>query len=177
MQNVKIPLRIDPIKAASKGFNYKGILDKKFLTRLNSSSPKVMGDINVCLNFFYDEQKLPIMKGSANACFELCCQRCNEFFNFVCNIEFCYTPIYNISDKTEDYPERYELIELDEHSNIDLVQILEDEFIIGLPQIPMHEIKDCKVNSNHMTFGEIPEEDSKPNPFNVLEILKQDLKK
>ncbi|TOQ06763.1 YceD family protein, partial [Vibrio parahaemolyticus] len=88
--------------------------------------------------------------------------------------EFLYTPYYG--EKTEEEaPEIYDLVDLNEYGELDLIQLVEDEFILALPQIAMHDEADCSVDSNNMVFGELPEEieEKKPNPFDVLKNLKK----
>ncbi|MGR5457409.1 YceD family protein, partial [Vibrio alfacsensis] len=65
---------------------------------------------------------------------------------------------------------------LNEYGEVDLIQLVEDEFILNLPQVAMHDIADCSVDSNNMVFGDIPEEvpEDKPNPFDVLKSLKRE---
>ncbi|GAL11652.1 hypothetical protein JCM19233_2642 [Vibrio astriarenae] len=92
----------------------------------------------------------------------------------MCEIQFTYTPYY--SEKSEEEaPEEYDLVDLNEYGELDLIQLVEDEFILELPQIAMHDEADCSVNSNNLVFGEIPEEivEEKPNPFDVLKSLKK----
>ncbi|NAW53871.1 23S rRNA accumulation protein YceD, partial [Vibrio sp. V41_P2S12T139] len=91
-----------------------------------------------------------------------------------CEVEFLSTPYYG--EKTEqEAPEIYDLVDLNEYGELDLIQLVEDEFILALPQIAMHDEADCSVDSNNMVFGEIPEEieEEKPNPFDVLKSLKK----
>jgi len=95
-------------------------------------------------------------------------------FTHLCEVEFLYTPYYG--EKTEEEaPEIYDLVDLNEYGELDLIQLVEDEFILTLPQIAMHDEADCSVDSNNMVFGEIPEEieEEKPNPFDVLKNLKK----
>ncbi len=69
----------------------------------------------------------------------------------------------------------YYFVELNEFGEVDLVQLVEDEFILNLPQVAMHDEADCSVDSDNLVFGELPEEvlEEKPNPFDVLKSLKK----
>lgn len=75
----------------------------------------------------------------------------------------------------EDAPDEYDLVDLNEFGEVDLVQLVEDEFILNLPQVAMHDEADCSVDSDNLVFGELPEEvlEEKPNPFDVLKSLKK----
>ncbi|EOA6543399.1 TPA: 23S rRNA accumulation protein YceD [Vibrio vulnificus] len=174
MQKVKIPRTVDPAKAAQKRLDYDGIIQASLFKRLAEMTEGVKRDAEVYLSFEIDEQRLVVISGKANIEVGLECQRCNETFTHPCEVEFTYTPYY--SEKSEqDAPECYDLVDLNEYGEVDLIQLVEDEFILELPQIAMHDEADCSVDSNNMVFGEIPEEieETKPNPFDVLKSLKR----
>ncbi|RJX72030.1 23S rRNA accumulation protein YceD [Vibrio sinensis] len=173
MQKVKIPRTVDPAKSAQKRLDVNGIIQISLLKRLGESTEGVKRDAQVSLSFGLDEQRLVVISGKANVEVDLECQRCNQVFAHECEVQFTYTPY---SEKSEaEAPEAYDLVDLNEYGELDLIQLVEDEFILGLPQIAMHDEADCNVNSNNMVFGEIPEEieETKPNPFDVLKSLKR----
>ncbi|MGX9417322.1 23S rRNA accumulation protein YceD [Vibrio sp. RC27] len=173
MQKVKIPRTVDPAKAAQKRLDYEGIIQASLLKRLLESVEDVKRDAEVSLKFGMDEQRLVVISGKANIDVDLECQRCNEVFAHSCEVSFIYTPDKDNSE--EETPEEYDLVDLNEYGELDLIQLVEDEFILGLPQIAMHDEADCSVNSDNMVFGELPDdvEEDKPNPFDVLKSLKR----
>ncbi len=174
MQKVKIPRVVDPAKAAQKRLDYDGIIQVSLFKRLAESVESVKRDAEVSLSFEIDEQRLVVISGKANVEVDLECQRCNEIFTHQCKVQFTYTPVR--SEKSElDTPQEYDLVDLNEYGEVDLIQLVEDEFILGLPQVAMHDEADCSVNSNNLVFGELPKEieEEKPNPFDVLKSLKQ----
>ena len=71
-------------------------------------------------------------------------------------------------------PEIYEPIEVDSFGEINLLEMIEDEFILSLPLVPMHTDEHCEVSESELVFGELPEElAKKPNPFAILANLKK----
>lgn len=174
MQKVKIPRTIDPAKAAQKRLDYDGIIQISLFKRLEESVEGVKRDAQVSLSFGLDEQRLVVISGKANIEVDLECQRCNEVFAHECEVQFTYTPYYSAQSE-EDAPEEYDLVDLNEYGEVDLIQLIEDEFILNLPQVAMHDEADCSVDSNNLVFGELPEEvvEDKPNPFDVLKNLKK----
>ncbi|QMV14955.1 23S rRNA accumulation protein YceD [Vibrio spartinae] len=173
MQKVKIPRTVDPIKAAQKRLDYDGIIQVGLFKRLEEAAEGVKCDADVSLSFGFDEQRLVVISGKASIEVDLQCQRCNEVFPHRCDVDFTYTP--NLGKKSEDAPESYDLVDRNEFGEVDLIQLVEDEFIIGLPQVAMHDQSDCRVDSDNMVFGDIPDEvpEDKPNPFDVLKSLKR----
>ncbi|MCG7496989.1 23S rRNA accumulation protein YceD [Vibrio sp. Of7-15] len=172
MQKVKLPRTVDPARAAQKRLDYDGIIQSSLLKRLAESTEGVNSDAEVTLSFKVDEQRLIVISGKANVNVSLECQRCNENYTQEFNISFAYTPFYN-DEKAEGVPEEYDFVELNEFGELDLIELIEDEFMLALPQVAMHDEVDCQVDSNNLVFGEIPEEEEKPNPFDVLKNLKQ----
>lgn len=174
MQKVKIPRTIDPGKAAQKRLDYDGIIQSSLFKRLTESVEGVKRDAQVLLSFGLDEQRLVVISGKASIQVDLECQRCNEVFAHECEVEFTYTPYYSAKSE-EDAPEEYDLVDLNEFGELDVVQLVEDEFILNLPQVAMHDESECSVDSNNLVFGDLPEEivEDKPNPFDVLKSLKK----
>jgi len=173
MQKVKIPITIDPFKAAQKRSSYEGVILSKDLPRLREAAKEPYSDVAVQLHCGVDEQGLTVLKGSSATTVNLQCQRCNELMVMDLTVDFAYSPVASES-KVEDVPERYEPIVVDEFSEVSLRQIVEDELILALPLVPMHEPSECRISENEMTFGVIAEEKAaeKPNPFEVLKQLK-----
>ncbi|WP_409420034.1 23S rRNA accumulation protein YceD [Pseudaeromonas sp. ZJS20] len=171
MQKVKLPIKIDPVRCAAKRLDYVGIAEADKLIRLGESTVGVLTDVEAALSFGIDAQGLTIMQGTAHTLVKLECQRCNEAFEYRCEIEFVYTPLLK-NTVVDELPEAYEPIELDENGEFDLYEVLEDEFILALPIVPMHPLDVCPQAGRSMTWGEIEPADERPNPFAVLNGLK-----
>ncbi|WGW01319.1 23S rRNA accumulation protein YceD [Vibrio sp. YMD68] len=174
MQKVKIPRTVHPAKTAQKRTDLDGYIQVSLFKRLEEITEGVKRDAEVSMSFGLDEQRLVVISGKANVEVDLECQRCNEVFTHQCDVQFTYTPCNEKSE--EEAPEEYDLVDLNEYGELDLIQLVEDEFILNLPQIAMHDEAECSVNSNNLVFGEIPEEieeEKKPNPFDVLKSLKR----
>lgn len=172
MQKVKLPRTVDAIQNAQRRLDYDGIIQSDILKRLAESTVDVKSDAEVTMSFKVDEQRLAVISGKASVNVLLECQRCNKNFEHHLNVSFKCTPFLS-EEKAALVPEEYEFVDLNEVGEVDLVELVTDEFILALPQVAMHDIKDCQVKSNNLVFGEIPEEEEKPNPFDVLKSLKQ----
>lgn len=172
MQKVKLPLKVDPVRSAQKRLDYDGIIVAGKLERLSEATVGVNSDAEVKLSFDVDAQGLKIVQGTAKVAVDLECQRCGEAFPHNCEIEFTYSPVLH-EDQADNLPDAYEPVLVDEHGEIDLLQVIEDELLLSLPQVALHDQADCSVDANNLSFGEIPEEEERPNPFAVLEQLKK----
>lgn len=172
MPNVKLPKQIEPHKSAQKRSDYVGVFVAKDMHRLADATADILDDINVEVKFETDAQGLTFFHGKLQTRVSLECQRCNEPFEMSVDVAFCYTPIKE-GESIDEIPEAYEPVELDEHGEINLLALFEDEIILSLPIVPMHDEKLCKVQGNELSYGEIEPAVKQPNPFAVLKELKR----
>lgn len=172
MQKVRIPLTVDPIRSATKRLSYDGEVPSATLERLQELSLEIKGEADVCLTFDRDEQNLAFIHGTAKTSVVLACQRCGDELEVPVACEFRYAPV-NQKVKPEDLPEHYDSVELNEFGELNLHRLVEDELILALPLVAMHAEEDCRIDRDAMTFGELPSEEDKPNPFAVLQKLKK----
>lgn len=173
MQKVKLPQTLDPVKSAMKRSDYAGVIASKDLVRLMDAVQQCNEFVDVKVKFDKDAQGLVFFHGSMSTDVTLSCQRCNGELAHPISIEFCFSPVQGMDD-TDEIPEAYEPIEVNEYGEIDLFQLLEDELILALPIVPLHAEELCTVKEDDMTFGQIAEEDTRENPFAVLKELKRD---
>lgn len=174
MQKVKIPVTIDPVKAAQKRSDYEGFVPLVNLTRLTQSLLNQQGEVTVRVECGTDQQGLTVIQGGASCEVSVTCERCGQAMMLSLDCNFAYTPVKPGDDSAlELIPERYDVIEKDEHGEINLRQLVEDELILALPLFPMHDEAVCTVSAASMSFGDIGPEPEKPNPFAVLAELKK----
>lgn len=173
MQKVKLPLTIDPVRAAQKRLDYQGIYPAGQLKRLAEAVVSVDSDAQCALSFAIDEQKLVVITGTAQVTVTVICQRCGEPFSYPIQAAYQFSPV--VSDSQADaLPEAYEAVMLNEFGEIDLLALTEDELILALPVVPVHDTEFCHVSDTERVFGELPAEAAeKPNPFAVLASLKR----
>lgn len=172
MQKVKLPLTIDALRAAQKNLDYVGIYPRGLAVRVKESVVSVDSDIETELSFSIDNQRIVVINGQVNVQVTLECQRCGKNFAHAVYATYCFSPVKN-DEQAEALPEGYEPIEIDKFGEIDLLALIEDEIILTLPVVPMHNIEHCEVSDADMTFGILSPEAEKPNPFAVLASLKK----
>lgn len=172
MQKVKLPLTIDPKRAAQKQLDYVGFFPAERAVRLAESVVSIDSDIDATLSFSIDNQHLVVISGHASVSVTLSCQRCNKDFKHIVYAQYCFCPVKN-DEQAETLPDGYEPIEVDSYGEVDLLSLIEDELILSLPIVPVHELEHCEVSEADMVFGKLPEEAEKPNPFAILASLKQ----
>lgn len=172
MQKVKLPLTIDAQRAAQKNLDYVGSYKPEQVTRIAESVVSVDSDVESELSFKIDDQRLTVIEGHSDVDVTLQCQRCRKDFKHHVYVSYCFSPVVS-DEKAEALPEGYEPIQIDEFGEIDLLGMIEDEIILSLPVVPVHDSEHCEVSEADMVFGELPPEAEKPNPFAVLASLKK----
>lgn len=170
MQKVKIPVRLDPGRSATKQLGFDGVIPQRVLSRLADISVDD-GCVEVALACDRDEQHLATLTVSISTQLELECQRCNEPYRHDVDVKVIYSPVRD-DEAAEQLPSSYEPVILSEADDINLHQLIEDEILLSVPYVPMHELSECKQNGDS-SWGEIDDaQEDKPNPFAVLNQLK-----
>lgn len=175
MQKVKLPKLIDPVKSATIRSDYQGVMMSSDMDRLTGAVAAVDETIDAEVKFDKDAQGLNFFTGSLSTNVELICQRCNGQFAHSIQATFCYSPVKDLDDeRVDELPEVYEPVQVNDHGEINLLQLFEDELILSLPIVALHAEEDCSVKRDEMQFGKIEPADERPNPFAVLKELKRD---
>ena len=172
MQKVKIPITLDPYRAAQRGMHYEGAVQPEQLTRLQKLVEGIESEVAVKVYCQRDEQGLIVLKGELRAQVQVLCQRCNEQLGLDLVQHFAYSPVDET--QSEDIPEYYDSVSIDDHGEINLLALIEDELILAVPIVPMHDEEDCAYSEAPMSFGDIEAVQEKPNPFEILKQLKKD---
>ncbi len=96
----------------------------------------------------------------------MCCQRCMQAMPVRVDAEV-HIALLRQGEDEDSVADEYETLIIDE-SLMSLRDLVEDELILALPLVAMHETRDCNVS--------LPEEqaetENRPNPFAVLAELK-----
>ncbi|MCA1175330.1 MULTISPECIES: 23S rRNA accumulation protein YceD [unclassified Pantoea] len=172
MQKVKLPLTIDVARAAQKRLDYQGVYAPELVARLADTVVSVDSDVECTMSFAIDNQRLAVLQGTADAQVTLSCQRCNQSFPHAVHVSYCFSPVSS-DEQAEALPEAYEPVDINDFGEIDLLAVIEDELILALPVVPVHDSEHCEVSDADMVFGKLPAEAEKPNPFAVLASLKR----
>lgn len=170
MQKVKLPKKIEPFKSAVKRSDYQGVFVSGDMARLREAVDAVLNDIAIEIRFDIDAQGLSYFSGTLQTQVSLICQRCNHPFVHAVDTGFCFCPVIS-ADETDEIPDHYEPVEVDEYGEVNLLDLFEDEVILALPIVPMHLPEDCLVDPHTMHYGE-KRQDEKNNPFLALKKLK-----
>ena len=136
------------------------------------------GNASIELQFGTDESGQLYVTGTVETDVTLQCQRCMQSMDLHI-AEKISLAIVRSSAQANDLPSYYEPL-LVEEEMISLPELIEDEILLALPSVPMHEIEICPVKLSASTGGtgksesslERQKDQGRKNPFDVLKQLK-----
>ncbi len=98
------------------------------------------------------------------------CQRCLEIAALPIHGEYTYAVVKE-GASDQSVPKGYDALEVGEEP-LDLLTLVEDELLLALPIVPVHE--DCQPPAGLDEPEPSEDEVSRSNPFSVLAQLKRD---
>ena len=162
-----LPTFINPSALAEKGVVLQGDISLEKMTRLADSLYNTEGQAHIDWSFSLDNQERVLIQGSVQTELAMECQRCLEVLLLPVDISVALMSLHK--DQTEDnlLPD-FEVLNL-EAIPVLLTALVEDELILALPLVAMHEQCSAIAYASHKET--LVEE--KPNPFQVLSVLKK----
>jgi uncharacterized protein len=134
------------------------------MPRLAEALMDTDGEASFRLRFSRDGARRAVIYGEVRASLKLVCQRCMGLLEHVVDLTFTLAPI-RVIDEVRLLPDRYEpLLVADER--VRAWEVIEDELLLALPQIPSHPAGECEPPGKAASAGEQDSEVS--HPFAVL---------
>ena len=159
-----LPETIEPVGLADVGRSFRGEIAVSSFERLRPLLTDSGGVLQVRLSFRLDERCMRVLTGSIAGELRLVCQRCLQALAFPLQIEFSLG-IVTGEDEIDRLPQGYEPL-LVSGELLRTVEVVEDEVLLVIPPVPMHEPGRCESGYRNQP---LPEKD---NPFSILEKLK-----
>jgi uncharacterized protein len=160
-----LPERVEPLGLADVGRSFRAKVPIASLQRLAPLLASRQGDLAVHLDFGVDERHVRALRGSIEGTVTLVCQRCLKGLRFPVDLKFCLG-IVSSEAEIDRLPDGYEPL-LVSGEPIRSVDIVEDEVLLAIPAVPLHEQDGrCKIGYRNPS---LPERES---PFAVLKKLK-----
>tara|TARA_R110002167_G_scaffold337800_1_gene545336 strand:- start:594 stop:1121 length:528 start_codon:yes stop_codon:yes gene_type:complete len=172
MSDHTLPKTLDPFKYADQNKILEGEIALKLMPRLAEMLVDTDGRVKVRLEFDRDPQRLRILSGTLKSTVNLMCQRCLHAVAKEIESEFILGIVYN-DEQAQNLPRTYEPL-LVEDEKLVLLDVVEEELILSLPMFAYHtscETEDYDKAEDTEAAEEL-EEETKPNPFDVLSELK-----
>jgi uncharacterized protein len=180
----KLPKRINVERLCQHLDRLQGQIFAKELPRLLDMVESIETPVKVLLDFKHDEIGEAIVSGFVEAKVMLICQRCMQ--------PYCHEVTNNVNwavvkndTKAKQVQQQYDPVLESGNNELELLAQLEDEIILSIPIIPMHEnLDDCIREPEFTSAQAITESVGVPveikaysNPFADLANLKKQLTK
>jgi len=162
-----LPQQIDVRRFAESGRHLESDILLQDCPRLNQAVKAGEGPISVVLDFERQTGNRPVIYGNILARVVLDCQRCLEPVSIDLQ---CEVSLGIVKDEAQAELLPDELDPLIAGDEVNLIELIEDELLLALPIVPVHE--QCEppaTGEGHDT--ELPRRE---NPFAVLASLKKD---
>ena len=181
----RLPEFIEPDRMAETGRFLAGTIAVKKMKRLSpllvQRANNKTGDVIIDLKFGVDESGQANITGRFEVDVTLQCQRCMQDLDLhiADNISLA---IVHSSQQVDNLPSHYEPL-LVENDMVSLPELVEDEVLLALPSVPLHEPEDCSVTvdaSNTSNQGGMRDnngaksqkDSERKSPFDVLKQLR-----
>lgn len=138
----RLAVRIDPIKLANSGDRLTGWVPITQMPRLCDLLTNSEGRVEATIQFGQIDQGTRFITGEAEAVVSVVCQRCLEEMTFNLRAEFSLGLVETESE-AQTLPEEFEP-KLIGDEMLEIAEMLEDELILAMPIISMHDEADCR---------------------------------
>jgi uncharacterized protein len=164
-----LPAAIDPYRLAEKGAHINGVLPVRQMRRVAEICQDESGEVGVELRFERsDVEEVCLLQGTLTATLHVTCQRCLDRMT----LHLTARPrliLLRAGGAIEEYNDENDTLVIDKE--LALCDLIEDEVLLAMPMIPMHELPDCSAGkfvsrSASLRGNEVRQ--PADNPFSVL---------
>lgn len=164
-----LPDLLDPWRSVDNRAVFAGRLPLSSLSRLRSALLDSEGDVAFRLAFERDQEDRAVMHGEARAALTLRCERCLGAFEHEVDTQMDLALVAGI-DEARQLPDCYDPLVVSEKL-IRPRDLIEDELLLGLPQIPAHPADVCGPPDDTAAGQPVKQRE---NPFAVLAQWKRE---
>jgi len=167
----RAPNRFNPDLLAREAVRFEAELPISQFPRLSELLLESDGNLEAQFDV-HNRKSHRVIRGSLTFNAVMQCQRCMEPFSTAMQADFELVCV-NTQEQANALPDQLDPVVLDEDGQLHLVDLLEEDALLQLPDISKHE-DDEACQPDEKSFGEIQniEQTQKPNPFGALKDLK-----
>jgi len=164
-----LPIQIDPLDLAKNQVQLEGCYTTAKLPRLAEYSPSKDANVHVKLGFRQETDTLIKVTGNIDLRLRLVCERCLQPFELDIALEPLF--YFDVSGAEPDEEDERDIVQV--IGPVDLKSLVEDEVLLALPMIPMHEPDQCAASDNRYQEEASRQRSDESHPFAQLaELLK-----
>ncbi len=170
----RLPEFIDPWRLADQGRRITGQIELVKLSRLAAVLLDTAGTAEFDLLFDRDSRRRATIKGYVRSSLKLECQRCLDRLELPVDARVSLAVI-EVAAEAERLPEEYDPV-LIEDSRFRLLDLVEDELLLAIPQTPRHVSEQCgiKIEATDSVASDQDPEDEHATPFAALAGLQSE---
>jgi uncharacterized protein len=166
----RLPATINPIQLAEQGVRLSGRLPIKGMRRLAEMCLEDRSEVSIDLEFGRTAAEgTHEIQGLLSATVRATCQRCLEPMDLVLNAE---VQLFLVRANGQEDLQMTETDFMVGDKPVSLSELVEDELLLRMPMIPMHDSQRCSVKQVVSGRGPTSPPSVRPNPFSVLGKLK-----
>ena len=168
----RLPEQVDPLRLARQGARVEGVLPLSHSRRLAEYLSETPGEATVVLEFGLGEGVLGYLRGHVQAQLTVICQRCLEPMTMTVEAPFAFGLVVSEAEADRLGDDYEPLLVGDEP--LRLGELIEDELILALPVVALHDMQDCPAAQRLETKDPaVDERRADASPFAVLKELKR----
>lgn len=160
------PSRVDPRSAAEQRKRVEGNIESSLLQRLNEAVSN-LDFVSADLSFYRDEQGRYRVEGNIRADLQMQCQRCMSDYPVHVDVPVEAAVVWS-DEQARQLPAELDPWIADDY--LELIAAIEDEILLSLPMMPVHELAEC---SGSARYSSQAEKETANKPFAGLEVLKK----
>jgi len=161
----KLRQRYQVQKEVSRGGRYEGAIRVRELARLAEFLHSDKATVAIEFEFVKSDYDAPIIRGKLDTCLSIGCQRCLQAMEKHLLVEFNL-----LVDADDELVAESSLDTIySEDGYIDIFEVAEDELLLALPLVNMHDDLAC---NEYWPVEQQQSQQLRENPFSVLEKLK-----
>jgi uncharacterized protein len=163
------PSTIDPVQLADQGAHLRGELLVRGMARLVAMCLSDEGTAHVDLKFERSQgDGVRTLRGTIDVRLRMTCQRCLMPFDL--DVHSDPELLLLRPGERDDLADTGDVLVVEQP--VALSDIVEDELLLVMPMIPMHDADQCPATTSVQVKTKI-EKETRQNPFSVLENLKR----
>ncbi len=165
-----IPVNLNFMQKARNGFEIQGKWPLNQLKRLDDALLSTTGEVEVSLRFDRAGH-IPFIEGHIETSLSLRCQRCMQPMEYPVKHDFKLGLVLN-EKQIDQLPDEYEPYLVEDESNY-IADLLEDELLLALPLVAMHDYDCADIPQQQGTeqSDEVDPGEKTHNPFASLKDL------
>jgi uncharacterized protein len=142
MKTQPLPKYIQPKRFCEDKVSLAGTLPISSFERLKEVLADDQGQVEIVLDFGQNARFQPLITGTIQVDWHLVCQRCSGKLAHSMEITCALSPI-NDEKYIERLDENTEPLMV-EGDKIALIDLIEEELLLSMPVVPMHDTQECK---------------------------------